>query len=329
MFQSFRLSMAWLHTWFGLVLGYVLMACFFFGSLSVFDREFDRWAIPETRFPAQPMPSYDTVLKPVFEKLRAHPDDMAATAGRVIGPLPHPDTMPLASLYAYTTHRDPVLAIGGEFAIPNKPKDASDDHQHVHGWATIDPRNGAVLPDDKLKIGSGFYYPMHYSLHLHWKDLGYWVVALAALAMMAALVTGVVMHRKVFREFFTFRPAKRTQRSALDLHNLTGVVALPFHFFFAFTGLVVFAAVYLPVSDTMLKPLAKAHEVAEAARKNLPHEEAGIPAPTASVDAMVLEAKRRWDARGMAGEVGLLTINHIGDRNGYVSLYRAGSDQVA
>jgi uncharacterized iron-regulated membrane protein len=329
MFSSFRLSMAWLHTWFGLVLGYVLMACFFFGSLSVFDREIDRWALPETRFPAQPMPSFDTVLKPVYDQLRAHPDDMAATQARVIGEIPHPDTLKLASLYAYTTHRDPVLAIGGEFGIPNKPKDASDDHQHVHGWATIDPRTGEFLPQGQLKLGSEFFYPMHYSLHLHWLDLGYWVVGFAALVMLAALVSGVVMHRRVFREFFTFRPKKSTQRSALDLHNLTGVVALPFHFFFTFTGLVIFASIYLPVSDTMLKPLAKAHEVAEAARKGLPHEPAHEAAPLASVDAMVAEAKKRWAARGMAGEVGYLYMDHIGDKNGYVSLFRAGSDQVA
>ena len=53
MFQNFRLSMTWLHTWFGLVLGYVLMVAFFFGALSVFDREIDRWAMPETRFEPQ------------------------------------------------------------------------------------------------------------------------------------------------------------------------------------------------------------------------------------------------------------------------------------
>ena len=35
MFSSFRLSMTWLHTWFGLVLGYVLIVVFFFGTLSV------------------------------------------------------------------------------------------------------------------------------------------------------------------------------------------------------------------------------------------------------------------------------------------------------
>lgn len=148
--------------------------------------------------------------------------------------------------------------------------------------------------------------------------------------MLVALVTGVIMHRKIFREFFTFRPKKRTQRSTLDLHNMTGVVALPFHFFFAFTGLVIFAAYYyLPVSSTLLKPLHDQHEILESQRTGLPHEPAGIAAPMASVDAMVAEAKRRWAARDMAGEVGYLYADHLGDANGYVSIYRAGSDRVA
>lgn len=330
MLGNFRLSMAWVHTWFGLVLGFVLMICFFFGALSVFDREIDRWAIPKTRFDPQPMPSFDHLLKPVFEKLRAHPDDMAATSARVIGDLPHPDSMPMASLYAYTTHRDPVLSIGAEFSIPNKPVNPNDDHLHVHGWSTIDPRTGETISDDSLKVGSEWFYPMHYSLNWQWKYMGIYIVGLAALMMLAALVTGVIIHRKIFREFFTFRPKKRTQRSTLDLHNMTGVVALPFHFFFAFTGLIIFAAYYyLPVSGTLLKPLHDQHEILESQRTGLPHEPAGVAAPMASVDAMVGEAKRRWAERDMAGEVGYLFINHLGDQNGYVSVYRAGSDRVA
>ncbi|QNM95736.1 PepSY-associated TM helix domain-containing protein [Chitinimonas koreensis] len=329
MFQSFRHSMTWLHTWFGLTLGYVLMVCFFFGSLSVFDREIDRWALPDTRFPAQPAPSFDQVLKPIYAKLKPHPVDLAATRARVIGELPDPATLPMSSLYYYTTHRDPVLAIGAEFDVPNKPRDAADEHQHVHGWATLDPRTGAFLSEGQLKLGSEFFYPMHYSLHLNWQNLGYWVVGLAALVMLAALVSGVVLHKKIFREFFTFRPWKRTQRSSLDLHNLSGIAGLPFHFFFAFTGLVIFASIYLPLAETLLAPLHKQHEAMEAARTGLAHEAAGVPAPLASVDAMVAEAKRRWAARNMPGEVGYLYINHLGDKNGYVSIFRAGNDQVA
>lgn len=151
----------------------------------------------------------------------------------------------------------------------------------------------------------------------------------AALMMPVALVSGVVMHRKIFREFFTFRPQKTTQRSALDLHNMTGVVALPFHFFFAFPGLVIFAGIYFPVSHTQLEPLHELHEKVEAQETGLPHDRTGVAAPLASVDAMVAEAQRRWAAQGMAGEVGFLALQHVGDTNGYVSIYRAGTDRIA
>lgn len=323
MFSSFRYSMTWLHTWFGLLLGYVLVVIFFFGSLSVFDREIDRWAIPETRFAPQPMPSFDKMLAPVFAAMKPEADELAAARERVSDPLP--DTLRVMNWGAYTTHRDPVLAMYAEFAVPNNAKDPDD---HVHGHVTIDPRNGRLLPDDQLKIGSEFFYPMHISLHVTWKDLGYWIVGLAALAMLAALLSGLVIHRRIFREFFTFRPRKHILRSTLDLHNLTGVVALPFHFFFALTGLTIFAAMYLPVSETVLKPQAEAAAMAEAKLKGLAFKPAGVAAPMASVEAMVVEAKRRWAMRGMPGEVGYLYVNHVGDRNSYVSLFRAGSDRV-
>ena len=332
MFPNFRQSMAWLHTWFGLVLGYVLMVCFFFGSVSVFDREIDRWALPDTRFEPQPMPSFDAVLAPAFARLEASPAEYAANIAVMHDPAKGPQTprlaLPVDEYWAYTTHRDPVLAIGAGFRVP-LPLDTTAEN-HIHGSATMDPRTGALVPSDQLKIGSQWFYPMHYSLNWDWKNLGIFTVGLAGLVMLSALVTGVIMHRKFFREFFTFRPQKSTQRSLLDMHNLTGVVALPFHFFFAFTGLLIFAgSYYFPVSQFQLKGLHDQHEVVEARHTGLPHARAGIAAPLASVDAMVAEARRRWAARDMAGQVGFLQLHHLGDANGYVSIYRAGSDRVA
>jgi uncharacterized iron-regulated membrane protein len=332
MSTSFRHAMTWLHTWFGLALGYVLMSCFFFGALSVFDREIDRWALPETRFAPQPMPSFAAVLLPAFAKLEPDPADYAANMPAMHDPAQGPQTprleLPADEYWAYTTHRDPVLAIGAGFRVP-QPKDA-EAHNHIHGDATIDPRSGAFVRSDQLRIGSQWFYPMHYSLNWSWHNLGIFTVGLAGLVMLAALVSGVIMHRKFFREFFTFRPAKRIRRSLLDLHNLTGVVALPFHFFFAFTGLLIFAGYYyFPVAQFQLKPLHDRHELAEARATGLPHQRAGRPAPLAPVDAMMAEAKRRWAARDMAGEIGLLQLHHFGDANGYVSVYRAGGDRVA
>ena len=88
MFSSFRLAMTWVHTWFGLVLGFVLMVVFFFGSLSVFDREIDRWALPETRFAPQVMPSFDARLRPIFEQIVPEEEELEAARERVGGPLP-------------------------------------------------------------------------------------------------------------------------------------------------------------------------------------------------------------------------------------------------
>lgn len=324
MFQSFRHAMTWLHTWFGLALGFVLMACFFFGSLSVFDREIDRWAIPASRFAPQPMPSFDKVLRPVFEDMKPSPRSIEFMRDKVNGPMPeHFDTV--RNWGAYTTHRDPMLSLFAGYVVPNS-KNPDDG---VRGNRTIDPRSGSALPDDQLKVGSGFLYPLHYSLTFYWKGLGFWIVGFAALMMLVALVTGVVMHRKFFREFFTFRPKKAVQRSVLDLHNMMGVLALPFHFFFAFTGLVIFAGIYFPVSHTQLEPLHELHEQHEAQTTGLPHDRAGVAAPLASVDDMVREAQRRWAAKGMAGEVGLLSLRHVGDANGYVSVFRAGTDRIA
>ncbi|BBL24324.1 PepSY-associated TM helix domain-containing protein [Comamonas terrigena] len=324
MFQSFRHAMTWLHTWFGLALGFVLMACFFFGSLSVFDREIDRWAIPASRFAPQPMPSFDKVLRPVFEDMKPSQQSIEFMRDKVNGPMPERfDTV--RNWGAYTTHRDPMLSLFAGYVVPN----AKNPDDGVRGNRTIDPRSGGALPDDQLKVGSGFLYPLHYSLTFYWKGLGFWIVGFAALMMLVALVTGVVMHRKFFREFFTFRPKKAVQRSVLDLHNMMGVLALPFHFFFAFTGLVIFAGIYFPVSHTQLEPLHELHEQHEAQTTGLPHDRAGVAAPLASVDDMVREAQRRWAAKGMAGEVGLLSLRHVGDANGYVSVFRAGTDRIA
>jgi uncharacterized iron-regulated membrane protein len=143
MFQNFRLSMAWLHTWFGLALGFVLMVVFFFGALSVFDREIDRWAIPASRFEPTPMPSYDQILKPVFESMQPNAQAREAMRSEVNGPLPERFDTP-RTWGAYTTHRDPVLGLFAGYEVPNAKKPET----LIWAMRTIDPRNGESLPDD-------------------------------------------------------------------------------------------------------------------------------------------------------------------------------------
>jgi len=330
--ETFRLSMAYLHTWLGLLLGFVLMAIFFFGSLSVFDREIDRWSVPETRAQAAPFPSFDRSVLPIIDSVKPDPESMEHTAAEVIGKLPPADALKAGDVGVYTNHRDPILRMYVAFDVPNKPRDANLDHVHVYGFASVDPQTGERLPadiQDRLQLGTGFFFPMHFMLHLEWMELGYWIVGLAGMVMMAALVSGVVMHRKIFREMFTFRPEKARLRSILDLHNMTGVLALPFLFVITLSGLLIFAFMYLPSPTTLMRPLAKAQELVEAAGTGLPVDPSGKPGKLASVDAMMEAAKARWAAKGVPGEIGSVAIIHYGDADAYVSIARDNVDRVA
>jgi uncharacterized iron-regulated membrane protein len=330
--ETFRLSMAYLHTWLGLVLGFVLMTIFFFGSLSVFDREIDRWSVPETRVQAAPFPSFDKSVIPFISAVQPDPESMEHTAAEVIGTLPPAAALKPGDVTAYTNHRDPILRMYVAYDVPNKPRDANLDHVHVYGYASVNPITGERLPADlqeRLALGTGFFFPLHFMLHLEWMELGYWIVGLAGMAMLAALVSGVVMHRRIFRELFTFRPGKARLRSTLDLHNMTGVLALPFMFVITLSGLLIFAYMYLPSPTTLMRPLAKAQDDVEMAMTGLPAEPSGRPGQLASVDAMMAAAKARWAAKGVPGEIGSVSLIHIGDADAYVSISRDNVDRVA
>lgn len=45
--EGFRQAMSWLHTWAGLILGWLLFAIFLTGTLSFFKNEFNLWMRPE------------------------------------------------------------------------------------------------------------------------------------------------------------------------------------------------------------------------------------------------------------------------------------------
>ncbi len=45
--NTFTQSMAWLHTWAGLIFGWLLFAIFVTGTLAVFDKELNHWMQPE------------------------------------------------------------------------------------------------------------------------------------------------------------------------------------------------------------------------------------------------------------------------------------------
>jgi uncharacterized iron-regulated membrane protein len=264
--QGFRASMNWLHTWAGVVLGGLLFAIFWMGTLSVFDREIDRWMAPMTRLPATEKTFSLDSLRPLYE--------VAATA-----------KSPFFSV-ALPTDRDAAIRVLW--------RDQSGPVYRV-----IDPNTGAVLPDPGTLAGTRFIYPFHYMLHIRFQEIGYWLVGLAAMAMMALCVSGVIIHRKIFTDFFTFRPDRKPRRLILDLHNVAGVLGLPFHFLIALSGLVIFWATYFPSTWQVTYNSDRLAFFADAYGNVIPKGRSGESGGVASFDTMAAEARRVWDGSAL------------------------------
>jgi uncharacterized iron-regulated membrane protein len=298
---TFRKSMAWLHTWAGVVIGSLLLAIFWMGTLSVFDREIDRWMSPGTRL----SPKLDTEAVQLDGPITAQAQQLAQGASQWFLRLP--------------SERVPAV----ELRWRNEATKTTE-RRYLH------PQTGAVLAHTETLAGTGFIFPFHFNLHLKWKDLGYWLVGMAGMAMLVMVVSGVVIHRKIFADFFLFRPKKHIQRASLDLHNLTGVLAMPFHFVMALSGLVIFMGIYWPSSYSAAYPEAKDVPAARQAFNKDGYGQyrraaEGEPASNlASLDAMRAQARTQWQG----GEANFIRVWHPGDKASYVELRRSYEDSV-
>ncbi len=288
---GFRASMNWLHTWAGLVLGGLLFAIFWMGTLSVFDREIDRWMAPMTRLG---MP--DEVVS--VDSLRSLYDTAIAAKAPTWGVF-------------FPTEREPTIRVSW--------REPSGFVQRF-----IDPTTGAMLPDPGTLGGTRFLYPFHYMLHIRFQDIGYWIVGVAAMAMLALFVSGVVVHRKIFTDFFTFRADKKPRRLILDLHNVTGVLGLPFHAAITLSGLIIFWALYFPTTWQTAYQGDRQVFFAEAFG-NIRPTKADKPGDMASFDAMVAKAQGVWEGAPLR----YVFVRNPGDAASIVQIGRLAEADVS
>ncbi|MBF8740307.1 PepSY-associated TM helix domain-containing protein [Pseudomonas guariconensis] len=267
--NTFTQSMAWLHTWAGLIFGWLLFAIFVTGTLAVFDKELSHWMQPE--IPASAVSQADAAHRAIAY-LQAH----EPTADNWGISLP--------------TERSPGLRV------------STGDRRHGVG-VQLDPQTGEPI-QVRDSVGGNFFFRFHFTLDLP-RNWGIFVVGALALVMLAALVTGIVIHKKIFKEFFTFRPAKG-QRSWLDFHNASAVLLLPFHLMITYTGLVIFMLIYIPAGvDALFDGDTRAYFQAQGnARPETPRQLVRQPGVLVDVAPLLAEAQARL------GPIGGLNIRN-------------------
>lgn len=296
--------MAWLHTWSGLVVGWVLFFVFATGTAGYFVYEIDRWMRPEL-----PLRS-------------AQPLDAAAAVGRAEAHL----AATAAGATQWTINLPGGRGQSGISLFWQAPATEKGQRSRFQR-ATLDTETGTVVREQQVrKTGGGhLLYRMHYELRYMPYAVAIRIVGVCAMLMFMAILTGIITHKKIFTDFFTFRPGKG-QRSWLDAHNLISVTSLPFFLMITYSGLVFFMYEYVPAGVQAAYGMQQEHrqryfdELQPESRTGA----AGQPATLVALASVVQQAEARWGT----GQVGGLTVRHPGDSQAVITV-RAREDGAA
>lgn len=178
----------------------------------------------------------------------------------------------------------------------------------------LDPATGERL-QGRATAGGNFLYHFHFELYGMDRLWARWIVGIATMFMFVALISGVIVHRNIFKDFFTFRPAKG-KRSWIDAHAATSVLSLPFHIVITFSGLLLFGNMMIPTAAQSVYggDVSSAMQAMRSRMMGQAPAPSGERAPLTDLKPLHDAARAAWPERG----VGSLTITLPGDRNAVV-----------
>jgi len=193
------------HTWVGLVAGFCLFIAFYAGAVTLFHEELHAW---ETPLPQAAAPQRDPQLL-IDAVLQANPKAKENFYVR----------MP--------SQFEPEMVL--EF-----------DERHFRldaGGKLEEFRERSQLVD--------FVYRLHYTAGLP-RSWGIYVLGVVCILYGLALASGVIIYAPTFfKDLFALRIGKNIKRMWQDAHNAIGMLSLPFHVMYAWSGAVLALGIIL------------------------------------------------------------------------------------
>lgn len=226
---SFRQSMSWLHTWVGLVAGWILFFVFVTGTASYATQEITRWMQPER--PMQGPTNLDITAQfdAAYQQLLHEPRAQEAQSWTI----------------NFVSNARNSQQLSASWSMPAAEGERRGRTETIY----LNHQTGAAEPlteQPRETAGGRALLRMHYALHYIPSDTAILIVGVCTMLMLIALVTGVIAHKKILQDFFTYRPAKNL-RSWLDAHNVVSIAALPFFLMITYSGLIFFLYTYMPL----------------------------------------------------------------------------------
>jgi len=277
------------HTWVGLIAGMALFIAFYAGAISVFSHELGDWnrSGRDAVAPADPVARSQALLDAV---LREHPQ--AAEGLYLVLPGEHG---PQPSAYWFS----PTGDASRRFAFAGADSDVLRE---------LPEREGFV----------DFVYDLHFTAGLP-KTFGTYLFGVVCLLYGLALVSGVVIYAPGFlKDLFALRLGKNIKRLWQDAHNVIGMLSLPFHVVFAWSGFVLTLGLVLLLPFQTLVYEGKLMKIVE-------YDFYGAPQVAAAKTAKPSLSLRELLARGREAspqmQVEGVSYVNFGDANARATLY--------
>jgi len=300
--QSFFRSMTWLHTWVGLLVCWVLLLVFFAGTSSYYRDEISLWTKPEIH--RDVLQAYQTAK--LNQQLRQGQAYLSAHA-------------PKAKDWRinFPTERKPYLSYGWQ----TQPKLGERRGQFIEHIAY--KHGQGMVTDVRDSRGGNFFYRLHFDLHYMPAKIARWIVGFCTMFMLLALISGIVIHKRIFKDFFSFRRNK-SGRSWLDAHNVSSVLALPYHLMITYTGLITLMLMYMPwgVMTAYDGDVGAFRAELKPGREQI--VASGTPAALIQLSTLLPAVKASWGNTPIKQVV----ITHIDDQNSRISFYKNTQQSV-
>lgn len=266
-----------IHGWSGMILGLLLYAVIFTGAVAVFEDEIEIWS----RGAAHHHDGLGTRVDHYF-RVNARDVDRTFYEDVLI-------TRTADGNFRYLFHADEpdpetgrIVARGVQLIV------SPDDKQVLDRWegklSDLEPDPGSALRRFLVDIHVQLYVPRPWGLLL---------TGILGLAMMAAAVSGIMIHKHLIRDAFLAARSSARLVGVRDLHVLAGTWGLPFAFLLAFTGAFFSFAISIGIPAMTLVAFGGDMQLAEETVLGIETTPDLTQAPVASLDYIIHDALDR------------------------------------
>ena len=277
------------HAWAGVAAALFIYVVSLSGVFALFEDEFLHWEETQVQF-----------------QVPAHPIPLMPLLNEHVGALTKTGTLTSLDVYLPSQARPYYRAVA--YWIPTGERRSIKQERRWHA------KTGAELRPHEQGL-THWLVNFHRNLMLP-RTLGRFIVGLSGILLLVSILSGILLHRKLLKEMFTWRLHRSIRLKWQDSHKILGVWSLPFQLMIAFTGAWLgMVALLLPLNATLTGKWGM-DEIYVALFPSTPAA-VGISHPMLPIDEVMVATRSHFESAPLS-----ISITNWGDQSAsYIFLY--------